>query len=752
MKTLDHNTIRTALRTWFEPGEVFEIRVLEALTKRWNTKEHTEAGYFDYEHIDDIPHILEDSLLSYKGIYVTANPLQSSVLGRSMNRLKNEKLIGAKDEEVAARRWLLIDCDAIRVSGVSSSDDEHGHALAKAQEIKTKLAEIGWPAPIELDSGNGAQLMYRVDLPVNDDGLVKRCLEQLKLASDPHVDIDQTVFNAARIWRLPGAWNCKGDECPPQTRVHRQSQIIKIPPKLERVPLETLHAFAPSNVRAVDPIPQEYAESTFDINLFISTHFPDAKPQAYQGGTKWVLDVCPFNPDHNNRSAVITQSSDGRLGFKCHHNGCSGKNWHDLRALLSPKSLGINADDVDMSELFAKLKKTPQHEEIIAPPPAKRSPLEPPLATEMLSEMAKRSPDIEALMQRAPEHSPAIVEGLFREREVVNVVAAPKTGKSWLVMGLALSIALGRKWLDFNVNKGNVYMIDNELHETAFARRMAASMECLGISPHELAGRLFCRCIRQYMPTLEKMLPFLDEAIEKKAKVIIIDAMYRALPKGTDENSNSDMRDFYNMLNRIADYTGAAIILVHHTSKGIQAGKTITDLGAGAGAISRAADTHIALRQHIRKNKIVFDAVTRTFTRLENFVIHSEPPLMVKDPNEDPRLLEGLTPAEIKRLMNAKEVDNILADFDGVPRKKDDPLDPDELASFLESLGETSKTDFIQALQDEFKLKRASARTLLDSAIQNGSISEVQEATKNGRKIMLYPTPLAEKTQDENSI
>lgn len=736
MKQLDHNTITQALRTWFQPGEVFEIRVLEALTKRWNTKEHTEAGYFDYEHIDDVPRILEDTLLSYKGIYVTANPLQSSVLGRSMNRLKNEKLIGAKDEEVAARRWLLIDCDAKRVSGVSSSDEEHGHALAKAQEIKTKLGEIGWPEPIELDSGNGAQLMYRVDLPVDDEGLIKRCLDQLKLASDENVDIDQTVFNPARIWRLPGAWNCKGDECPPQTRVHRQSQILKVPQTLEAVPLDVLQAFAPDECSPSNAHENwDYAESSFDINLFVATHFPDAKPQSYQGGTKWVLDVCPFNPDHNNRSAVITQAADGRLGFRCHHNSCTGKNWHDLRSMLAPKSVGIDTSDVDMSALFEKLKQTDTHEEMIAPPPAKRSPLEPPLLTEMLSEMAKRSPDVSSMVSRAPEHAPAIIDGLFREREVVNVVAAPKTGKSWLVMGMALSIALGKKWLDFKTKQGNVYMIDNELHETAFSQRLRASLECYGISPAEVEGRLFCRCVRQYMPTLDRMLPFLDEAIDLNAKVIIIDAMYRALPKGTDENSNSDMRDFYNMLNRIADYTGAAIILVHHTSKGIQAGKTITDLGAGAGAISRAADTHIALRQHIKKHKIVFDAVTRTFSRVEPFVIHAEPPLMAKDPNEDPRFLEGLTPAEIKRLMNQKEVNDIVAIMEGQGNVDTITVEfsAEEVADVLKTTGEISKKELIQILRDDYQLGRNQARVIINEAIAEDLI----QATEKKRQIFV---------------
>ena len=49
-----------------------------------------------------------------------------------------------------------------------------------------------------------------------------------------------------------------------------------------------------------------------------------------------VLNVCPFNPAHNDRSACILQWPDGRLGFKCHHPSCGANGWHELRERLEP--------------------------------------------------------------------------------------------------------------------------------------------------------------------------------------------------------------------------------------------------------------------------------------------------------------------------------------------------------------------------------------------------------------------------------
>ena len=76
------------------------------------------------------------------------------------------------------------------------------------------------------DSGNGAHLNYRIDLP-NDDlsrALIKRALEALDLQfSDSVVKVDLTTHNAARIWKLYGTPAVKGDSTP--ERPHRLSHV-----------------------------------------------------------------------------------------------------------------------------------------------------------------------------------------------------------------------------------------------------------------------------------------------------------------------------------------------------------------------------------------------------------------------------------------------------------------------------------------------------------------------------------------------
>lgn len=355
---VDKAEITGALRKVFLPGDVFEIRILDALTAQL-MRPHVVSGYFDYDHIDAAADEIEKIRLCL-GVYYTPNPVNRALIARSSNRLRGIEYRSQStttDADILCRRWLLIDCDAVRPSGISSSGAEHAAALAKAQEIRSNFAGADWADPLYIDSGNGAQLMYRIDLPRDDGGLVEKLLKKLdKWCSTPEVKIDVTVHNPARIWRLPGTYNCKGD--PVEDRPHRMAKIIEQP--------ETPEIVTPAQLRTaarLDDTPelilpeaaktgadlsgvlagvnladyQQSAAEPFNLDDWIGKYCHDiSEPQQWNGGRKWVFDVCPFNPEHRNKSAVITEQANGAIGFVCHHNSCAGNDWRKLRELLEP--------------------------------------------------------------------------------------------------------------------------------------------------------------------------------------------------------------------------------------------------------------------------------------------------------------------------------------------------------------------------------------------------------------------------------
>jgi hypothetical protein len=125
----DRETILTALRTFFDPGEqqggggVFEIRILDAVLPN-SDWQHTQSGYFDCEQIEDIPNLLEN-FKTYGGVYVTLNPVNPDLQARANNRFKQAKSRETtSDKDILHRRWLLVDVDPDRPAGISATEQE----------------------------------------------------------------------------------------------------------------------------------------------------------------------------------------------------------------------------------------------------------------------------------------------------------------------------------------------------------------------------------------------------------------------------------------------------------------------------------------------------------------------------------------------------------------------------------------------------------------------------------------------------
>ena len=118
---MPHNQeeIIKALNLFFQPGDVFEVRCLDASIPGMRYP-HTESGYFDYDHIASVSKELEK--ITARGVYFTPNPVNPALLARAANRIK----VAGKDEstsdaDILCRRWLLIDCDPVRPAKISSS-------------------------------------------------------------------------------------------------------------------------------------------------------------------------------------------------------------------------------------------------------------------------------------------------------------------------------------------------------------------------------------------------------------------------------------------------------------------------------------------------------------------------------------------------------------------------------------------------------------------------------------------------------
>lgn len=244
-----------------------------------------------------------------------------------------------------------------------------------------------------------------------------------------------------------------------------------------------------------------------------------------------------------------------------------------------------------------------------------------------------------SLVRDFPALRAPVIDGLLRRGETMNVIAPPKTGKTWFVNDLALAVATGGEWFGFKCEKGRVLLIDNELHCETSANRIARIAAARGLAIDDVADGIIVENQRGRLSSIEDFAQEIDELRPLGIKLAIVDAFYRALPRGASENDNGAVTILYNMIDAYSEALGCAFVLIHHTSKGSQSQKNITDIGSGAGAQSRAADTHLVLRPHKEPGCVVMDAAVRSFPPVAPVALRWNWPVWERDPSLDPSAL-----------------------------------------------------------------------------------------------------------------
>lgn len=203
----------------------------------------------------------------------------------------------------------------------------------------------------------------------------------------------------------------------------------------------------------------------------------------------------------------------------------------------------------------------------------------------------------------------------FVEAGVVGVFFGdPGCGKTWALLDLAVRVAQGKKWLDFDTKQNTVLLIDEESGERRLMRRLGEVLRgrnADGQTPiFSVSYGRFDLGTRHDHIELEMLIR------GSGAKLVIIDALSDVAP-GRDENATKDMKPILLALKSIAEDTGAAIIVIHHSNK--QGGYR------GATTIKADVDIMIKVEKEKHKNIITFTSekvrggAAVTFSALANW-------------------------------------------------------------------------------------------------------------------------------------
>ena len=327
-----------------------EVRVLKVEYKG------TISGYYDnfFKLSRDIrPYIGKNN------IYFTMNEIDKNLINRAYNKLVKAEHTTA-DKDIKNIRYILIDLDPIRPSGISSTDVEYRYALELANQIKNYLINKGIAQPIVASSGNGCHILIRIYEENNKENIAK--IKNFLLAlnskfSNKYVEVDKTTYNASRICRLYGTISRKDENM--SERPHRYSKIIEWGDENKVVKIEEIEAITNEinntiNINEKVLINKNVLNNSlknipYTFDELIEKCDLDISHTKYENDcTIHVLNKCPWNDNHTDKGAYIIEFTDGGMHAGCHHSSCSQNNIYTLlkKNKLNYREKINNIDDI----------------------------------------------------------------------------------------------------------------------------------------------------------------------------------------------------------------------------------------------------------------------------------------------------------------------------------------------------------------------------------------------------------------------
>lgn len=186
-----------------------------------------------------------------------------------------------------------------------------------------------------------------------------------------------------------------------------------------------------------------------------------------------------------------------------------------------------------------------------------------------------------------------LIDGLIERDTLAMCFGASGSGKTFLVLDMALSIATGKQWNEHNVKQSSVFYLCGE-GGNGLTRRVAAWKKHHQIKDGQAQ---FYKSNRAVILSNEQAVAELEQAIDELIDqagtpgLIIVDTLARALG-GADERSGVDVNLLIMALDRCrAKYKDCTVLLVHHT------GHSNKERGRGASELTASLDHEFRVEQ-----------------------------------------------------------------------------------------------------------------------------------------------------------
>ena len=143
------------------------------------------------------------------------------------------------------------------------------------------------------------------------------------------------------------------------------------------------------------------------------------------------------------------------------------------------------------------------------------------------------------------------------------------SGKTYMVMHLALCVAAGHPWLGREVERGIVIYIACE-SATSIRRRYVAHCKHFGREVRDFGMVPDTVNLMDPSADVDGVIEIIQERMLECApdpvQLVIVDTLARAMAGG-NENAGEDMSKLVQGVDRIREVTGAHVLLIHHSGK-----------------------------------------------------------------------------------------------------------------------------------------------------------------------------------------
>ena len=187
------------------------------------------------------------------------------------------------------------------------------------------------------------------------------------------------------------------------------------------------------------------------------------------------------------------------------------------------------------------------------------------------------------------ERKEMVIGGLLGASEVMVVHADTKVGKTQFAADLSFAVATGADWFGRRVKRGAILYLAIEKGRVTRKRLRALQRLNGNIRPP----------IAVSMDPIDltdpkQIAPIIAAAREMSStglplRIIVLDTLNRSMA-GIDENAAGPVAQVFNSLTRIAEETGAAIVVLHHNTK-------TNGRLRGSTAIAASADVVLSLEK-----------------------------------------------------------------------------------------------------------------------------------------------------------